>query len=141
MCGRSSLTKTEKEIEERFKATFYSEELERYNPLPNFNVAPTHMHPVITSQDPNHFHLFKWGLVPFWSKDNKSGAKMINARIETIAEKTAFKSLLNSKRCIVPMDGFYEWKTEGKNKVPFRIVTKDQAIFAVAGLWDCWNLP
>lgn len=141
MCGRSSLTKTEKEIEERFKATFYSEELERYNPLPNFNVAPTHMHPIITSQDPSHFHLFKWGLVPFWSKDNKSGAKMINARIETIAEKTAFKSLLNSKRCIVPMDGFYEWKTEGKNKVPFRIVTKDQAIFAVAGLWDCWKSP
>lgn len=62
------LTKTEKEIEERFKATFYSEELERYNPLPNFNVAPTHMHPVITSQDPNHFHLFKWGLVPFGQK-------------------------------------------------------------------------
>lgn len=139
MCGRSSLTKTEKEIEARFHATFYSEELERYNPLPNFNVAPTHMHPVITSQDTSHIHLYKWGLIPFWSKDNKSGSKMINARKESLTEKPAFRSLTSSKRCIVPMDGFYEWKTDGKAKTPFRIITKDQEIFAVAGLWDCWK--
>lgn len=141
MCGRSSLTKTEKEIEKRFNATFYSEELERYNPLPNFNVAPTQMHPVITSSDSTHIHIYKWGLVPIWSKDNKSGAKMINARLETLTEKTAFRNLLKSKRCIIPLDGFYEWKTEGKSKTPFRIITKNQDIFGVAGLWDTWKSP
>lgn len=141
MCGRSSLTKIEKEIEARFHATFYSEELERYNPLPNFNVAPTHMVPVITNAEPDHLHIFRWGLIPFWAKDKSIGAKMINARVETLMEKAAFKNLLASKRCIVPMDGFYEWKTTGKIKTPLRIVTTDQDIFAVAGLWDIWHTP
>ncbi|MBK9736075.1 MAG: SOS response-associated peptidase [Saprospiraceae bacterium] len=141
MCGRSSLTKVEKEIEQRFNATFYSEELERYNPLPNYNVAPTHMHPVITSQDQQHIHLFRWGLIPFWAKDKNIGSKMINARMETLMEKPAFKGGLKSKRCIVPFDGFYEWKRIGKFKVPFRIVTTDQDIFTVAGIWDSWKDP
>ena len=87
MCGRSSLTKTEKELEERFKATFYSEDLERYNPLPNYNVAPTHMHPVITQDDPSSIQLYRWGLIPFWAKDMKIGSRLINARMETIEEK------------------------------------------------------
>lgn len=141
MCGRSSLTKIEKEIEARFHATFYSEELERYNPLPNFNVAPTHMVPVITNAEPDHLHIYRWGLIPFWAKDKSIGAKMINARVETLMEKTAYKNLLASRRCIVPMDGFYEWKTSGKIKTPFRIVTTDQDIFSVAGLWDIWHVP
>jgi putative SOS response-associated peptidase YedK len=136
MCGRSSLTKTEKEIEERFRATFYSEELERYNPLPNYNVAPTHMCPVITSQDFGRIHLYQWGLVPSWSKDKKIGSKLINARIESLTEKPMFNALLKTNRCIIPMDGFYEWKRNGNAKIPFRIITKDQKIFAVAGLWS-----
>jgi putative SOS response-associated peptidase YedK len=139
MCGRSSLTKVEKEIEARFKATFYSEELERYNPLPNFNVAPTHMHPVITSDDRTHIHLYRWGLIPFWAKDVNIGSKLINARAETLMDKTAFRQSLASRRCIVPLDGFYEWKTNGKQKTPYRIIAKDQDIFSVAGLWDSWQ--
>ena len=107
MCGRSSLTKTEKEIEARFNATFYSDELERYNPLPNFNVAPTQRMPVITSDDAKHIRIFKWGLIPSWAKDKNIGSKLINARVETLQEKTMFKSLLQSKRCIIPLDGFY----------------------------------
>ena len=59
MCGRASLTKVEKDLEERFHATFYSEDLERYNPLPNYNIAPTHMHPVVTNTDPEHLQFFK----------------------------------------------------------------------------------
>jgi len=141
MCGRSSLTKTEKEIEDRFGATFYSDELERYNPLPNYNVAPTHMMPVITNFHPDGIHIFRWGLIPFWAKDAKIGYKMINARKETIAEKPAFKSSFKSRRCIIPMDGFYEWKTEGKVKTPFRIVLPETPIFSVAGLWERWNDP
>jgi len=141
VCGRSSLTKTEKELEQRFNATFYSDELERYNPLPNFNVAPTQMHPVLSNEDPGHLHFYKWGLIPFWAKDKSIGSKMINARSETLMEKPAFRNLLKSRRCLVPFDGFYEWKKTDKARIPFRIVTTDQEIFTVAGLWDTWKDP
>ena len=141
MCGRSSLTKTEKELEERFGSTFYSEDLERYNPLPNFNVAPTHYMPVVTSADPEHINVYRWGLLPFWAKDQKIAYKMINARIETILEKNAYKKAAEKRRCLIPMDRFYEWKTEGKAKLPFRIHTTDQEIFSVAGIWERWKSP
>jgi len=141
MCGRSSLTVTEKELEKRFNATFYSDELERYNPLPNYNVAPTHMHPVMTNLDQEHLQFFRWGLIPFWAKDIKVGYKMINARKETLLEKTTFKNAVNKKRCIVPLDGFYEWKITEGGKQPYRIVTTNSEIFSVAGLWERWQSP
>ncbi len=141
MCGRSSLTKTEKELEERFNATFYSDELERYNPLPNYNVAPTHMHPVITNKDKDHFHFFRWGLIPFWAKDEKIGYKMINARKETVLEKSSYKNPMKKRRCIVPFDGFYEWRKIGKEKYPYRIGIRGEEIFTIAGLWERWNAP
>ncbi len=141
MCGRSSLTKTEKELEERFNATFYSEDLERYNPLPNYNVAPTHLHPVMTNEDPDHLKFYKWGLIPFWAKDSRIGYKMINARIETVLEKSSFKNALQRRRCIVPFDGFYEWKKTTAGKQPYRIQTTDQEIFTIAGLWEKWKAP
>ena len=141
MCGRSSLTVTEKELEKRFNATFYSDDLERYNPLPNFNVAPTHMHPVMTNLDQDHLQFFRWGLIPFWAKDKKVGYKMINARKETLLEKSTFKNAVNKKRCIVPFDGFYEWKKTEDGKQPYRIVTTDTEIFSVAGLWERWKSP
>ncbi len=139
MCGRSSLTKSEKELEARFKATFYSEDLEKYNPLPNYNVAPTHVMPIITSKDPEHFVPMRWGLIPYWAKDKKIGYKMINARIETVLEKAAFKQAVTRRRCLVPMDGYYEWKKNGKKKTPYRIITRDQEIFSAAGLWENWK--
>jgi putative SOS response-associated peptidase YedK len=141
MCGRSSLTKSEKELEARFKATFYSEDLEKYNPLPNFNVAPTHVLPIITNQDPTHFLPLRWGLIPYWAKDIKIGYRMINARVETVQEKSAFKSALAKRRCLVPLDGYYEWKKNGKRKTPYRITLKDQSIFTCAGLWETWKSP
>ncbi|NND31129.1 MAG: SOS response-associated peptidase [Saprospiraceae bacterium] len=141
MCGRSSLTKSEKELEARFKATFYSEELEKYNPLPNYNVAPTHVMPAITNKDPTHFSPLRWGLIPFWAKDIKIGYKMINARIESVMEKSAFKYAIEKRRCLVPMDGYYEWSKKGNKKTPFRIVTTDQDIFCLAGLWENWKSP
>ena len=139
MCGRSSLTKTEKELEERFNATFYSEDLVRYNPLPNYNIAPTHYCPVITASDRCHINIFRWGLIPFWAKEEKIGYRMINARVETLMEKSTHKSALKNRRCLVPLDGFYEWQKEGINKIPYRIQTTDQELFAVAGLWDKWK--
>jgi putative SOS response-associated peptidase YedK len=141
MCGRSSLTKTEKEIEKRFQATFYSDELERYNPLPNYNVAPTHYHPVIINKDVQHIHLFKWGLIPSWAKEAKMGFSMINARAETLMEKPAFRNIIAHKRCLVPLDGFYEWKNINGEKIPYRIQTTDQEIFSAAGLWEEWMAP
>lgn len=141
MCGRSSLTKTEKELEERFRANFYSEDLERYNPLPNFNVAPTQMHPVITMQEPEVIHLYRWGLIPFWAKDMKIGASMINARIETIAEKPAFRQAFEKRRCIVPFDGYYEWMKTPGGKVPYRIKVTNTEIFTIAGLYEHWKSP
>ena len=141
MCGRASLTKNEKELEQRFNATFYSEDIERYNPLPNYNVAPTHTMPVITNEDPNHFRPLRWGLIPFWAKDHKIGYKMINARIETILEKPAFRNAVKSRRCLVPFDGFYEWKKETGGKTPFYIRRKDKQLFSIAGLWEKWTDP
>lgn len=139
MCGRGSLTKIEKELEDRFQATFYSEDIEQYNPLPNYNVAPTQFHPVITNQDPHRLQLFKWGLIPSWAKEQKIGSQLINARIETITSKPAFRNAIRKQRCIVPFDGFYEWKKSGKNKIPFRITRPDQKLFAIAGIWDSWK--
>lgn len=141
MCGRSSLTKTEKELEERFQATFYSEDLERYNPLPNYNVAPTQMHPVITQEEPHVIHLFRWGLIPFWAKDTKIGASMINARIEGIESKPAFRQAFQKRRCLVPMDGYYEWQKTEAGKIPYRIKLKNTEIFSTAGLYETWKGP
>jgi len=146
MCGRSSLSKTEKELEERFGATFYSDELAQYNPLPNYNVAPSHVLPIITNEDKLHFQAYRWGLIPFWAKDIKIGYKMINARIETLFEKSSFKMAVAKRRCLVPADGFYEWKksTDEKGKTtkqPYHIKTTDREIFSMAGLWDRWQDP
>ncbi len=142
MCGRSSLTKTEKELEKRFNSTFYSDDLERYNPIPNYNVTPTTRMPVITNLQPDKFQLYRWGLIPFWTKDIKKMAAPINAKIETLEEKPMFKNLVKGQRCIVPMDGFYEWKKlDAKETQPYYISLKDQDVFSVAGLWDSWKSP
>jgi putative SOS response-associated peptidase YedK len=141
MCGRSSLTKTEKELEIRFRATFYSDDLVRYNPLPNFNVAPSHMHPVITQDEPTIIHLYSWGLIPYWAKDMKIGYNLINARIEGIAEKPSFRQAFQKRRCIVPFDGYYEWQKTPEGKIPFRIQVKNTEIFTIAGLYEHWKSP
>lgn len=139
MCGRSSLTVTEKELEARFNARFYSEDLERYNPLPNFNMAPTQRLPVVTDADPDHINLYRWGLIPFWAKDEKIGYRMINARSETVAEKSAFRKAFTSRRCLWPIDGYYEWIKKGKEKLPYRVVMKDKGVYSLAGLWEVWR--
>ena len=141
MCGRASLTKVEKDLEKRFQATFYSDELERYNPLPTYNIAPSHYHPVITNEAPEHLQYFRWGLIPYWAKEASIGNRMINARVETILEKPAFRQAIQKRRCLIPFDGFYEWKKEGKRKIPYLITLKNQEIFSVAGIWEKWADP
>ena len=119
----------------------------------NFNVAPTQdVYALVGSGDgAARLDVFHWGLVPSWAKDRKIGSRMINARAETLAEKPAFKGLLKAKRCIVPMDGFYEWRpgdeggplnAKGKPlKQPMFIHRTDGDPLAVAGLWTRWKDP
>ena len=83
----------------------------------------------------------KWGLIPFWAKDPKIGARMINARAETVAEKPAFRNALKKRRCLVLADGYYEWQKTPVGKRPFRIVLKSGEPFAMAGLWETWKDP
>jgi putative SOS response-associated peptidase YedK len=85
--------------------------------------------------------LFRWGLIPWWAKDPAIGNQMINARAETLAEKPSFKWLLARRRCLVLADGFYEWRKEGKGKVPMRFILKSGESFTFAGLWDSWKQP
>lgn len=139
MCGRASITKSEDIIEQHLGALFDPEDLESYRITPNYNVAPTHRLPLVTNQEPSKVNLYRWGLIPFWAKDEKIGYRMINARIETIMEKSAFKNAAKSRRCIVAMDGFYEWKKEGKSKTPYRITMQDDTLFCAAGLWESWT--
>lgn len=139
MCGRASITKTEAQIEDRFNAAFYPEELEGKGLFPNQNICPSQLIPVITNADPHHLNLYRWGLIPPWAKDEKIGYNTFNARKETLLEKAAFKQAAQSRRCLVVMDSFYEWKKEGSQKTPYRIFLKDQPIFAVAGLWEIWQ--
>ena len=109
---------------------------------PNHNVAPTQaVHAVRESAGVRNLDALRWGLVPFWAKDPKIGSRMINARAETVATKNAFRRSLTKRRCIIPADGFYEWRRlEGsKRKQPMYIRRPDSEPFAFAGLWDVWR--
>src|SRR5208283_5075540 len=111
---------------------------------PRYNIAPTQMVAIVRDeQEPTRreLKLVKWGLIPFWSKDAKIGPRLINARAETVADKPAFRAAFKSRRCLVPADGFYEWKkTEGK-KEPYLFGLADGKPFAFAGLWEHWKAP
>jgi len=88
---------------------------------------------------PDELALVRWGLVPNWAGEINSGYSMINARVETLLEKPAYKGLVERKRCLIIADSFYEWKKNGKSREPYRIMLKDEDLFAFAGLWDCWE--
>jgi len=135
LCGRYSFSDPS-DIQERFS-------LESVNLMlaPRYNIAPTQDVPVIIREDSTRLVLFKWGLIPGWAKDAAIGNKMINARAETVDEKPSFKQSFQQRRCLVPADGFYEWKKDGKNKYPFRISLHGGEPFAFAGLWDTWTSP
>lgn len=110
------------------------------NMQPRWNVAPMQGAPVVRSLDGDRrIDNLRWGLVPSWSKDDTGAARMINARSETVAEKPAFRAAYRSRRCLVPADGFYEWKTIDGRKQPFRVVRGEDEPFAFAGLWEEWS--
>ncbi len=106
---------------------------------PRYNIAPTQDIVAVINDGGYRVVHFRWGLIPFWSKKIVSG--MINARAETVEKKPSFKHSLQSKRCLIPANGFYEWKKEGNRKKPHRIFLKDETAFSFAGLWDSWISP
>jgi putative SOS response-associated peptidase YedK len=106
---------------------------------PRYNIAPSQDVPVIIrKEDRNEIRPMRWGLVPSWAQDPSIGQRMINARAETLLEKPSFKQLVPTRRCLVPADGFYEWRREGNRRVPMWIHLKKREPFAFAGLWDSW---
>lgn len=138
MCGRFTITDPLDAIMERYYASL----ADGFEYRPNYNAAPMQYIPtIIGSKEGNRLGSLRWGLVPVWAKDDKIGNKMINARAETIAEKSAFKRLISSKRCIIPTNGFYEWRKDGSAKQPMRILMKDDRLFSLAGLYDTWTDP
>lgn len=137
MCGRFTRHHKPEEIAERFEVEPIAEAAEE-----RYNIAPTQIVPVIRQIDGREMIACKWGLVPYWSKDPKIGNKMINAKGETLAEKSSFKSALTRRRCLIPADGFYEWLKKDKGlKQPVYIRLRDGGLFAFAGLWEEWKSP
>ena len=110
--------------------------------FPRYNIAPSQDVPVILrNEDRNELKPMSWGLVPSRTLDRSIGQRMINARGETLLEKISFKQLVARRRCLVPADGFYAWRREGKRKVPMWVHLKKREPFAFAGLWDYWRDP
>ena len=110
---------------------------------PRFNVAPTDSVLALTERSAGReLMLARWGLVPHWAKDVKAGARMINARAETLAESSAYRPLLAKNRCLILADGFYEWRLDpdGKKR-PVRYALDDGSPFGFAGLWTSWRDP
>ena len=106
----------------------------------SYNIAPTQQAPVvIQSGDQRICHLMRWGLIPNWSKGPDPRFTMINAKAETIDEKPAYKRPFKRQRCLIPCDGFYEWKPQGNNKQPYYIANTGRGILALAGVWDRWE--
>ena len=108
---------------------------------PRYNVAPSQpiMAVRLTSSEARELVYLRWGLLPFWTKDPKRLPNLINARAETVADKPAFRQVFRHRRCLIPADGFYEWKPQAKAKQPYRITRQDAQPFALAGLWDAWE--
>ncbi len=142
MCGRFVSTSPPDELAAYFGVDQVAEAVLE----PNYNVAPTQdVYGVVEDDDHRHLDAFFWGLVPSWAKEMKIGSRMINARAETLTEKNAFKSSFARRRCLVPADGFYEWKRLGKGKgakkQPMFIHRPDRSPLAFAGLWSVWRGP
>lgn len=132
MCGRySQVYKIEQAEQQLGISLSASGEI-----VPNYNLAPTQEAQVILNEDPHLLQPLRWGLVPHWAKDIKQGARLINARRESIATKPSFRVPIRKRRCLVLADSFYEWKRVGKEKLPYRILRKNDELLVMAGIWD-----
>lgn len=139
MCGRFTLFQPPEAIAEAFQ-------LPKFLPWePQYNIAPSQLVPtvLISPQQSNQrrFQLLRWGLIPSWAKEPTIGAKLINARAETVTEKPSFRSAFRQRRCLVVADGFYEWQRQERKKQPFYFRLQNGEPFAFAGLWERWESP
>ena len=136
MCGRYAITSAPEAIRALFR---YLEE-----PVfpPRYNVAPTQPVPIVRiDAGARHFALVRWGLIPSWVKDPLNFTVLINARGETINAKPAFRNAMQRRRCLLPADGFYEWRADGARKRPYFIRPRSGGPIAFAGLWETWSGP
>lgn len=138
MCGRFVQVEKPEFYAEHFGAEFVRTE----TLIQSYNVAPTDQVYAVADHDKERvLTSFRWGLIPFWAKEKKIGARTINARSETAAEKPMFKDSFTRRRCLIPIDGFYEWERKAKGKLPHYIFAADHEPLAVAGLWSSWHDP
>jgi putative SOS response-associated peptidase YedK len=136
MCGRYTLTSAPEAIRALFGYA------EQPNFPPRYNIAPTQPVAIVRLVDgKRQFALMRWGLLPSWVKDPKAFSLIINARGEGISDKPAFKNAIKRRRCLIPADGFYEWKAGAPRKQPFFIHAKSGEPLALAGLWETWTGP
>lgn len=137
MCGRFAQQRPASELAEIFAAEPLVDE-----PGPRFNVAPTDEALVIVQRDERRaITAYRWGLIPHWADTAKVGSRMFNARAETLTASPAFRDSLRRKRCVVPVEAFYEWRREGTVRQPYTIASADGLPLALAGLWDGWRDP
>lgn len=140
MCGRFTLHHSVEEVAQRFAVQEVLFEFpDRYN------IAPSQPIAVVTKNAHGDgikaLEGYRWGLVPSWAKDESIGNKLINARVETLAEKPSFRKALQKRRCLIPADGFYEWKVDEGKKIAHHIRFRDERLYAFAGLWEEWQAP
>jgi putative SOS response-associated peptidase YedK len=137
MCGRFTQERPASELAEIFAAEPLADELGA-----RYNVAPTDdAFVVVQREERRAVTAYRWGLVPHWSTDLKGGSRMFNARAETITSSPAFREAFRRRRCIVPVDSFYEWKREATVRQPYRVIREDGRPLALAGLWAGWHDP
>ncbi len=137
MCGRFTQERPASELADIFAAEPLADELGA-----RYNIAPTdEAFVVVQREDRRAIASYRWGLVPHWSTDAASAGRMFNARSETITASPAFREAFRRRRCLVPVDSFYEWKREGSIRQPYRVTRADGAPLALAGLWAGWRDP
>ena len=136
MCGRFTLTDPDADIAVQFGLPEIPDTPPRYNIAPTQPVAAVRLK---AGDETRELVMLHWGLIPFWAKDPKIGARMINARSETAAQKPSFRAAFRRRRCLVIADGFYEWQKQNGGKQPFFIHLQDGRPFAFAGLWEHWE--
>jgi putative SOS response-associated peptidase YedK len=133
------LTHSKQYLAERFQAT--GDEIED---RPRYNIAPTQRVLTVRNEQGKkvrHFTTMRWGLIPSWAKDISIGNKTLNARSESVTTTPAFRNSILTKRCLIPADGFYEWRKMGSVKQPYCFEVGEGDVFALAGLWDQWTSP
>ena len=138
MCGRYTLIANISQLAERFAFDAAGIKLNE-----GYNIAPSQMILAVKTNDngDNRAQFMRWGLTPFWARNDKMGSRMINARSETIHMKRSFSSAFRSNRCIIPADGFYEWLNIDGMRQPIRMSLRSHELFAFAGLWETWENP